>query len=1187
MATNIEFLSGVSDNARNFSVMHEQLSSINFSGSFGKTITTKKVKNLEPGEVIISSDPGIANSNEIYLVSFLDEDTIEDGSTIYYIYYLDQGTADQKKYTVGSSESDFRYTGEEDITVEVEDPLKVDPGSAGWAISKYGNAVFSNVYVRGEIEATSGEISGSLSIGQQGQSNIILGSGDFLDSDNLTYYGLLINQNNYLLSYKKETVPFSISQIQVIDTDTIDSSTSLVTLNLDNSSGIFTGVGSEFLELYGFQGSLSFLNNSWGIAEVTSSSVKINVPRVLAGSHTSFTVQPQAKPLVLNNRLNITSVSIANSPVVSVYSAIFTAVGHNYEEGTNIVVSGITNAAILGLNSVFSVASVSGNTFKAINVSGNVGTYTTGISSALVDNVLAFEDETKFRAGSADNFMSYSSELDKLIVTGEIVADSGNFAGALTVNNGTMKFGKGVTTGKDGLRIDANNFWYSTGEFNVGGSGGISYSGTGNVNIGGGVTVGGDISTATGTITGQTFRTSSTATTNGVIFDSAGVRGYNSSVKKFDLTSSGILTVTGANVTGAINATSGYIGGESSGWQITTDTISSVGGTNKVYLINGSNPKISISSNSASKGSFIAGDTPFYVDGDGRLSLGTQMYFDPNDTQSFGKLTVIGRISGAIDNVTTVPTDSNTFSVSQAVISGTNQAVLTTTATHSFTAGDTVVIASLTGNAAVANGAFVVLSSPAPTSTTFAVTVSSGTNGTVSGQTGTAKIREMTLGLHAALSGSPAGYGIRLDENNYWFVNNQFKVGTSGSYFSWDGATLEVKGKVTSTDGDIGAWTLSNEELYSDISDTGNTYRTGIKAATGIGGGTYTPSVFYMVHDHNNANTEPEWSESHTPFYADSNGRFSLADRFFFDQDVNGALSQTNLTIYSDGGRIGGTAADDRGWSFGNGLLYSGNGTSFVSLATPGALPDTSLAKNMTVTKMTVDSEGDGYSSIYIELYLADMITLLTSKTSYTSTQLLDQATYSQALAEVFSNAQIKFSNGEGATTTPLKNIFDTALNTSLTDLANRFLIVRNVYSNATSLSGSFNNRANILDGSSYISSDKKINLVIYGEDYGLGATVIDEQVVAGSNGYPSDSIAQVYLSSDNLQNNEYVFWAGNPLATEAPTYIKNTGDIKARDIIADHTISTSMSLAGHQVFISATNPAAEAVAGDIWIDIS
>ncbi len=42
--------------------------------------------------------------------------------------------------------------------------------------------------------------------------------------------------------------------------------------------------------------------------------------------------------------------------------------------------------------------------------------------------------------------------------------------GALTVNSGTMKIGKAVNSTNDGIYINTNNYWYSTGLFSVGNS---------------------------------------------------------------------------------------------------------------------------------------------------------------------------------------------------------------------------------------------------------------------------------------------------------------------------------------------------------------------------------------------------------------------------------------------------------------------------------------------------------------------------------------------------------------------------------------------------------------------------------------------------------------------------------------------------------------------------------------------
>ena len=442
----------------------------------------------------------------------------------------------------------------------------------------------------------------------------------------------------------------------------------------------------------------------------------------------------------------------------------------------------------------------------------------------------------------------------------------------------------------------------------------------------------------------------------------------------FQVKYDGSVYATNAFITGQIKATSGYIGGSTSGWAIGSELINSsystvvtkagvtgsnggytitvpdntglyvsmkVSGTNiasgayitaingtlitlsaantnavnttvtftpnKIYLQNSTAPKITISNDTTGYGAHGSATTPFYVDAAGRMSLLDKLIFDPSDSQSFGTLTVIGRIRGAIENTPIVPTDSNTFYVGDVVVAGsspTQTATITTlntsgaATTHAFAVGDTVILYGIAGTAAVLNGAWVVSakttntftitsSTDAPfgtiSSTTYGaattsvsttadttntkntITVASATGisvgqyiegtGITSGTTvqfisgttitmsanatatgtgvtvkfyGSSRIREMTLGLHAAKNGSPAGLGLRIDENNYWFLNNQFKVGTSGSYMKWDGSTLETSGKIVAQSGDFaGAMTVA-----------GGTMKIG-KAADGTNDGFY------------------------------------------------------------------------------------------------------------------------------------------------------------------------------------------------------------------------------------------------------------------------------------------------------------------------------------------------------------
>ena len=81
-------------------------------------------------------------------------------------------------------------------------------------------------------------------------------------------------------------------------------------------------------------------------------------------------------------------------------------------------------------------------------------------------------------------------------VSGTINASAGTFTGDVTLNGtltaNNMKFGKGVTTGKNGIRIDANDYWYDDGTFSLG-NGGVTWDGS-TLYVAGALQTGDDIS---------------------------------------------------------------------------------------------------------------------------------------------------------------------------------------------------------------------------------------------------------------------------------------------------------------------------------------------------------------------------------------------------------------------------------------------------------------------------------------------------------------------------------------------------------------------------------------------------------------------------------------------------------------------------------------------------------------------
>jgi hypothetical protein len=462
MSLIVQPLRGVFDGYGNFSILSEGISSINFNGSFGKTIVTKKVKDLKVGDIITSSDVGVRQTLPLMIVSFVHNASVQN-TTKFYVYYLNQTSGANIPYVTGATTNinDVYFTGEEDITVEIEDPVIFDMGENGWAISKYGNALFSNVKMRGEIEATAGEISGILEIGPSMQ----LGTDEFLQSDPTRYYGLSINENNYFFTYSVPTLSYQIEKIEVL-TDTGASGLSRVRINIpDTSDYVVDSEGStdprRTVVLYGLQGNLSSLNGSSFISAKGSDYIEVIRRGINNGTtnYSSALVKPQVGMINSNRRINISSIVVSDVPNIVTRKAVITAPNNNFEVDMLVEISGITSDTLLSFNGDYMVTAVSKpvnnpslNTFTLERVNqATIGEYyksNPGIGSTLagsndfgtgsnpvVRSVSVNEDSSKFKVGSRFNSMSYDSQFDKLKVTGEINARGGSFTDSVTVGS--------------------------------------------------------------------------------------------------------------------------------------------------------------------------------------------------------------------------------------------------------------------------------------------------------------------------------------------------------------------------------------------------------------------------------------------------------------------------------------------------------------------------------------------------------------------------------------------------------------------------------------------------------------------------------------------------------------------------------------------------------------------------------
>jgi len=300
---------------------------------------------------------------------------------------------------------------------------------------------------------------------------------------------------------------------------------------------------------------------------------------------------------------------------------------------------------------------------------------------------------------------------------------------------------------------------------------------------------------------------------------------------------------------------------------------------------------------------------------------------------------------------------------------------------------------------------------------------------------------------------------------------------------------------------------------------------------------------------------------------------------FKFGNDTNNVNWNTDLLIprleisgdvYANSGRIGSLdSTSTASWTIGTGLIRSGVGTDTVALASPALnFSDTQTINRYAITKLVIDSEGGGLSTLYLHITVPNLETFLETELA---TTINTAEELSSAISQYFSTKPILFKtviSGE-------QNIFSTTINPNLkTATENRWLNVQGAGDYAVSL----------VSGGAEYATNPTANLVVlefWGEDYGY--TAFDETITTWTT-----QLVDVLAGSTGTGN--YFFWAGSELAQDAPFSIDTDGSLYSQNISsgamnADIASVTSFILDGHTVSISAVEPESP-VDGDIWIEI-
>jgi hypothetical protein len=306
------------------------------------------------------------------------------------IDYLDENFITQTKTFSASTDT----SGYSDIFVYViyEEWDQRNIGTDGWMISSSGNAIFNNLAVRGEINATSGNFDGFLTV-----------------NNGTMKIGSNVNSAKYA----------SIQSFQIV-------SNKVVLTTTQNHNFL---VGESVLVEN--TNSLLLMSPTFPTTNLTVTGVSGN------GTQITYTC---ANSLVAGSIVNITGVSpssynLEQVEVISPTSTSFKVAGTtqtSYVSGGSVEVTGIPSNA-LNIDGTYTITNVTANTISYSLTASNSGPFTVlngtvsfgELNSGIFinDNNYWYEDGN-FKVGDYDAGVSWNPDLNILNVTGRITGSS-------------------------------------------------------------------------------------------------------------------------------------------------------------------------------------------------------------------------------------------------------------------------------------------------------------------------------------------------------------------------------------------------------------------------------------------------------------------------------------------------------------------------------------------------------------------------------------------------------------------------------------------------------------------------------------------------------------------------------------------------------------------------------------------
>lgn len=811
-------LTGIANTDGSFKLYSEQLSSINFDGFAAKRQVKVKVSELRVGQTLMVSE-ATYNAESVFItkINIVNELVAGVPTDKYFIYYLSDFSMEQA-YNYNATYGDS-FSKDAEVYVRKDDIDNFVLGNDGWTLTNNGNAIFSNIFARGTIEATSGKIDGTLTVGKTKLGTPLLTIGTDLfnglsfEGESSSHNGFIFDTNNYLLSYETSQTIDITSVVVENTTQPSKLITATFTLPLISGETNTLQVG-DTVKLSGFTNNkTTFLNDTHQVISVSGNTFTVSIKYEIDLSN-PITINVQATSFALNRTFNIVSMTTqsVNQTTDASTVKIYSPASELFSVDTELNLEGFTDT-LVGLNGSRKVTDNQGTYFSITTSRVAAGTYTTSLGSIILN-----QKRQKFKVGDPFNYLSFSSETGALKVSGTINANSGSFTNTVFVGEAATRFEVSNKQLQDNFAIlttteshnfsfgdiitvvdvdetfdgtytvtqvpSATTFKYAKTAANVSStavspfglvSSDSSKEGIVKVGVGDtGITIIGNQVDSTSAIYAGEGEYGNANT--GFWMDASG----RFSLKdKLTFDTSGNLTVSGT-----INASAGnftntvYIG-----TPVTSGTLQ-VGRGDNYFQITGTNvdTTTAIKTNGAS-----FGGTGVWLDASGRFSLGDQLTFEDGD------LTITG---GLTATELTVGTSPNQVIMSNTAVSGAAGIKITSSgdylaANGDFSLGNGGVIWDESESELRINGILKGYIAAELTPVTF----NPGT---------------MNFGYFSSAGTAPGGVGLKLDEFNYWFVGDKFKVGGSDNYVKWDGEDLSVVGNIVASTGNIAGWQINS-----------------------------------------------------------------------------------------------------------------------------------------------------------------------------------------------------------------------------------------------------------------------------------------------------------------------------------------------------------------------------------------